>query len=34
MPDDWLTFNTQSMLGGALLGRKRYADAEPLLVKG
>jgi hypothetical protein len=22
------------MLGGALLGQKRYADAEPLLLKG
>jgi hypothetical protein len=22
------------MLGGALLGQKKYADAEPLLVKG
>jgi serine/threonine protein kinase len=30
----WLVFNTQSMLGGALLGQKKYADAEPLLVKG
>ena len=33
-PDDWRTFNTQSMLGGALLGQKKYADAEPLLLKG
>jgi hypothetical protein len=33
-PDDWLTFNTQSMLGGALLGQKRYAEAEPLLLSG
>jgi hypothetical protein len=30
----WTTFNTQSMLGGALLGQKKYADAEPLLLKG
>ena len=30
----WTTFNTRSMLGGALLGQKRYADAEPLLVFG
>ena len=29
-PDEWLTFNTQSMLGGALLGQKKYATAEPL----
>ncbi len=34
LPDAWSTFNTQSMLGGALLGQKKYADAEPLLVKG
>ena len=34
MPEFWTTFNTQSMLGGALLGQKKYADAEPLLLKG
>jgi hypothetical protein len=33
-PDLWSTFNTQSLLGGALLGQKKYGDAEPLLVKG
>ena len=33
-PDAWQTFNTQSMLGGALLGQKKYADAEPLLLAG
>jgi serine/threonine protein kinase len=33
-PDAWTTFNTQSMLGGAILGQKKYGDAEPLLVKG
>jgi serine/threonine protein kinase/tetratricopeptide (TPR) repeat protein len=33
-PDFWNTFNTYSMLGGALLGHKKYADAEPLLLKG
>jgi serine/threonine protein kinase len=33
-PDDWRTFNTQSLLGGALLGQKKYAAAEPLLLKG
>ena len=32
--NDWRTFNTMSMLGGALLGQKHYAGAEPLLVKG
>jgi hypothetical protein len=33
-PDDWRSFNTQSMLGGALLGQRKYPDAEPLLLKG
>jgi len=33
-PDAWTTFSTQSMLGGALLGQKKYIDAEPLLLKG
>ncbi len=33
-PDDWTTFSTQSLLGGALLGRQKYAEAEPLLLKG
>jgi len=33
-PDAWTTFNTQSMLGGALLGQKKYADAKPLLLAG
>ena len=33
-PDEWATFNTQSMLGGALLGQKKYAEAEPLLLAG
>jgi serine/threonine protein kinase len=33
-PDVWTTFNTQSMLGAALVGRKQYAEAEPLLVTG
>jgi len=34
MPDDWLTFNARSMLGGSLLGQKKYAEAEPLLLSG
>jgi tetratricopeptide (TPR) repeat protein len=34
IPDSWLTFNTQSMRGAALLGQQKYAEAEPLLVKG
>ena len=33
-PRQWATFDAQSMLGGALLGQKKYADAEPLLIKG
>ena len=33
-PDAWRTFNTRRMLGSALLGQKKYADAEPLLLKG
>ena len=30
-PDDWLAFESRSLLGAALSGQKRYADAEPLL---
>jgi tetratricopeptide (TPR) repeat protein len=33
-PEIWTTFNMQSMLGGALLGQKKYTEAEPLLLKG
>jgi serine/threonine protein kinase len=33
-PDAWTTFNSKSMLGGALLGQKKYAGAEPLLLAG
>ncbi|HEV3344317.1 MAG TPA: tetratricopeptide repeat-containing protein, partial [Pirellulales bacterium] len=33
-PVAWPTFNTQSLLGHALLGQQKYADAEPLLLKG
>jgi hypothetical protein len=33
-PDDWRMCDAQSMLGGALLGQKKYAEAEPLLLKG
>jgi hypothetical protein len=28
----WLTFQTKSLLGRSLLGEKRYAEAEPILV--
>jgi hypothetical protein len=33
-PDGWPTFNIRSMLGGSLLGQKKYALAEPLLLAG
>jgi hypothetical protein len=33
-PDDWTTFNARSLLGGSLLGQKKYAEAEPLIVSG
>src|SRR5262249_20774477 len=34
IPDDWRTFNTRSLLGGSLLGQKKYSEAEPLLLAG
>ncbi len=34
IPDAWATFNTMSLLGRTLVGQKKYADAEPLLLKG
>jgi tetratricopeptide (TPR) repeat protein len=33
-PDDWTTFSTKSLLGGALLGQGRYAEAAPLITQG
>ena len=33
-PDVWSTFNTKSLQGGALLGQKKYAEAEHLLSAG
>jgi tetratricopeptide (TPR) repeat protein/tRNA A-37 threonylcarbamoyl transferase component Bud32 len=33
-PDAWTTFNTESLLGEALLGQQKYAEAEPLLLSG
>ncbi len=33
-PDDWGTFNARSLLGEALAGQKKYAEAELLLVQG
>jgi tetratricopeptide (TPR) repeat protein len=32
--DNWLTFSTMSMLGGALMQQKKYEEAEPLLTEG
>jgi Flp pilus assembly protein TadD len=34
IPDDWMTFSAQSMLGESLLGQKLYDSAEPLLISG
>jgi tetratricopeptide (TPR) repeat protein/tRNA A-37 threonylcarbamoyl transferase component Bud32 len=31
-PEDWQRFNTQSLLGGCLVGQKRHAEAERLLL--
>jgi serine/threonine protein kinase/tetratricopeptide (TPR) repeat protein len=33
-PDDWSRFHTMSLLGAALAGQKKYAQAEPLLIGG
>jgi tetratricopeptide (TPR) repeat protein len=33
-PDDWSTFNTRSLLGSALMGQKKLAEAEPLILAG
>lgn len=33
-PNDWRTFVTKSLLGGALLGQKKFAESEPLLLAG
>jgi tetratricopeptide (TPR) repeat protein len=33
-PDAWATFSTKAMLGATFLGRKLYAEAEPLLLAG
>jgi hypothetical protein len=33
-PDAWTRFDSMSTLGGALLGQKKYTEAEPLLLKG
>ena len=33
-PDNWATFETESMLGEALLDLKKYTEAEPRLLSG
>jgi serine/threonine protein kinase/tetratricopeptide (TPR) repeat protein len=33
-PEHWLTFETRALLGASLLGRKKNAEAEPLLLAG
>ncbi len=33
-PHEWGTFEAKALLGAALLGQKKYADAEPLLLAG
>jgi tetratricopeptide (TPR) repeat protein len=33
-PDDWMTFDAKSSLGGSLLDQKKYIEAEPLLLNG
>ncbi len=32
--DEWLRFNTMSMLGWALLGQNKFAEAEPSIIGG
>ena len=34
MPDDWRVFNARHLLGACLLGQRKYAEAEPLLLGG
>jgi hypothetical protein len=33
-PNSWMRFDAISHVGAALLGQKKYADAEPLLLEG
>jgi hypothetical protein len=33
-PDDWSTFNTRSLLGASLLGQKKFAEAEQMILSG
>ncbi len=34
IPDDWRRSDTESLLGGVLLGQGRHAEAEPLVIGG
>ena len=34
MPNDWRRFTAMSLLGGSLLGQRRYSEAESLVVQG
>ena len=34
IPDDWRTYHTRALLGRALLGQKKIAESEPLLMAG
>jgi tetratricopeptide (TPR) repeat protein len=34
LPEGWETFDARSLLGATLLGQKKYAEAEPLLLSG
>jgi tetratricopeptide (TPR) repeat protein/tRNA A-37 threonylcarbamoyl transferase component Bud32 len=34
LPDDWKRYDAMSLLGGAVAGQGRYAEAEPLVVSG
>jgi eukaryotic-like serine/threonine-protein kinase len=33
-PDNWRRFRAESLLGASLAGRKKYTEAEPLLLEG
>ncbi len=33
-PDDWRRFRSESLLGASLVGQRKFAEAEPLLLEG